>query len=61
MYGWERHIHERVRGPTYVRGSETGRGKEIYPTFSAEDEARCLGLSEGKKVIHRMIGRADVP
>lgn len=42
--------------PTYIRGSETDRENEVY---MAEDEVRCLGVSEGEGHC-RMMGRADV-
>ena len=55
---WEPYIHEKVRDPTYMRGSETERENEVYMAFCAKDEVRHLGTSEGRKV-HR-IRRADV-
>lgn len=47
----ELHIHKRLRN---------GKVTEVYVRFRAKDEARHLGASEGRKVIYRLIRRADV-
>lgn len=39
MYTWESHVHERVKDPAYMRGSETERKDEVYVTFQAKDDA----------------------
>ena len=33
MYVLEPHVHERVRDPTYMRGSETERENEVCMAF----------------------------
>lgn len=44
---WELCTHEKVRGPTYMRGSRIKSKNSVYVAFRAKDEVRYLGASKG--------------